>query len=68
MSEGENKLRCNNLACRKLVAQQGKAVVTTCSRESLTTLTTFAIQSHDYPSSNQYFTFLVSHSFSVADG
>ena len=33
MSTGETELRCNNLACRAIVAQQGKAVVTTCSRE-----------------------------------
>jgi hypothetical protein len=31
---GENELRCNNLKCRRYVAADGKAVVTTCSRES----------------------------------
>ncbi|ORY23047.1 hypothetical protein BCR39DRAFT_473491, partial [Naematelia encephala] len=30
-SMAENELRCNNLRCRTYVAQQGKAVVTTCS-------------------------------------
>lgn len=31
---GENELRCNNLKCRRYVAADGKAVVTTCSRTS----------------------------------
>ncbi len=35
MPTGDNELRCNNFVCRCIVAQQGKAVVTTCSREFL---------------------------------
>ena len=33
MSAQDNELRCNNIHCRCMVAQQGKAVVTTCSRK-----------------------------------
>lgn len=35
MMSAENKLRCNNLKCRRYVAADGKAVVTTCSRMSI---------------------------------